>query len=72
MSSGHPIFNNVCLYRAQKDRKKKEITTLIDFSELERAMTNENSDGNNGVGCEKDILNMKDSGKKESGDFQKQ
>ena len=46
MSSGHPIFNNVCLYRAQKDRKKKEITTLIDFSELEREMTNENSDGN--------------------------
>ena len=72
MYSGRPIFNHVCLYRAQKNRKKKEITTLIDFSELERATTNENSDGNNGVRREKNILNMKDSGKMESGDCQKQ
>ena len=55
-----------------RDRKKKEITTLIDFSELERATTNENSDGNNGVVRETYILNMKDAGKKESRDCQKQ
>ena len=53
-------------------QKKKEITTLINFSEMERATINENSDGNNGVGREKCILIMKDSGKKESGDCQKQ
>ena len=51
---------------------KKEITISIDFSELERATTNENSDGNNGVGRVKYILNMKDSGKKKKGDCQKQ
>ena len=49
-------------------QKKKEIL----INELERATINENSDGNNGVEREKCILNLKDLGKKECGDCQKQ